>query len=97
MDHDQPHKKHITSIIHGKPLTPPHHMNPAFQSQPGSHVGTHGRLGAWAGDAFAYNLNEENARSLTALTYESGVGYVRKSAVDVVAADMNDWIDENLG
>lgn len=48
----------------------------------------------WAGEVFAQNLNEDNAKFLTA-TYESGVGNVRKGSV--VMTHMNDWINENLG
>lgn len=47
----------------------------------------------WAGEVFAQNLNEDNAKFLTA-TYESGVGNVRKGSV--VMTHMNDWINENL-
>jgi class 3 adenylate cyclase len=48
----------------------------------------------WAGETFAQNLKDDNAKLLTE-SYETGVGYVRKGSV--VQTGMNKWIDENFG
>jgi class 3 adenylate cyclase len=48
----------------------------------------------WAGETFAQNLHEDNAKWLSE-DYELGTGSVRKG--DVVVKDMNDWISETFG
>lgn len=47
----------------------------------------------WASEAFAQNLNEDNAQWLKP-NYEFGTGTVRKG--DVVITEMNDWINETF-